>query len=90
MRPKGSPDRHGRCVRAVTEGEADRLVAGVGPRIRLIREESDVSATELAAALEINPLTVHHWEAGRRNPTLGNVYRVAAALGVRVSDVLET
>ena len=88
-RPLGSRDRHGRCVRAVPLVEAYRTVAQIGAHIRVLREEQDVSAAELAAALEIDPGTVLNWEAGRRRPTLTACVRIATALGVRLVDVVE-
>lgn len=89
-RPPGSPDRLGRATRAVPKSEPYvRYMQAVCDRIRELREEQDVSANEIAAALSIRPETVHAWEAGRRTPSIANLYRFAAALGVRVADIVE-
>lgn len=36
---------------------------------------------------EVQPSWLSHIEAGRRNPSWSTVQRIAAALGVRVSDL---
>lgn len=89
-RPPGSRDRLGRACRAVPLSEPYiRYMAAVAERIRELREEQDIAAAEIAAALSVDPLTVHAWEAGRRTPTVANLYRIAAALGVRIADIVE-
>lgn len=87
-RPYGSRDRHGHCVRSVPLVEAYRTIAAIGVRIRVIREEQDVRSSELAAALDVDPMTVANWESGRRRPTLANVIRAAVALGVQPGDLV--
>lgn len=81
----------GRATRAVPRSEPYvRYMAAVGVRIRELREEQDVSAAELAAALSIDPATVLRWERGdRTTPSIANLYRIAMALGVRVADIVE-
>ena len=89
-RPRGSRDRLGRCTRRVPISEPFvRYMREVGVRIRELREEQDVAASELAAALNVHRATVQHWESGIRTPTIANLYRISVALGVRVSDILE-
>lgn len=69
-RPKGSRDRHGRCLRAVPLAEADRAVRGFGERLRHVCDDLDVGADELAAAVGVNRGTIRHWIAGDRVPRL--------------------
>lgn len=89
-RPPGSRDRLGRACRAVPVTEPYvRYMALVGERLRELREEQDIAAAEIAAALSVDRATVLHWERGRRTPTIANLYRLAAALGVRVADIVE-
>jgi ribosome-binding protein aMBF1 (putative translation factor) len=89
-RPRGSRDRLGRASRAVHKSEPYvRYMRAVGERLRELREEQDVSASELASALSIRPETIRHWEDGSRTPNIANLYRLAAALDVRIADIVE-
>lgn len=88
-RPLGARDRRGRCVRAVPKNEARHWLDGVGEAIRHCREEQDVSALELAAAIGVCDKTIHAWERGRIRPRLLHVYSIAVALGIQLNDLLE-
>lgn len=89
-RPLGSRDRHGHAVRHVPADEPNSsFLPIVAQNIRELREENDVSASELANALDVNTATVHSWESGRCVPPLPTVYRIACALGVKPSDIVE-
>jgi DNA-binding XRE family transcriptional regulator len=82
------PDLHGRCTRAVGLAEAERWARRIGRRIRQVRHDLDVAADELAAALGVDRSFVFAWESGVRRVPLRRVYQIAAALGVRVDDLL--
>lgn len=89
-RPRGSVDRHGRALPVPSYGYARDLMASeVGVAIRQARERMNVSAEELADRLGVSVLTVHAWERRRSCPSSGNLLRVAMALGVRLSTLVE-
>lgn len=89
-RPPGSHTKYGRALRRVPLREPEvRWLAAVGERMRELREEQDIAASEVAAALDVNEITIHKWESGRNAPMLANVYRYATAIGVRPSDIVE-
>lgn len=89
-RPPGSQTRFGRALRRVPLREPEvRWLRDVGARMRELREEQDIAASEVAAALGVNDRTIHGWERGYRAPMLANVYRYAAAIGVKPSDIVE-
>ena len=48
----------------------DDILAGVGPRLRALRQQRGVSLTELSASTGISVSTLSRLEAGQRRPTL--------------------
>jgi transcriptional regulator with XRE-family HTH domain len=60
---------------------------GLGRAIRQLRTERGLSQEELGLRAEIHPTWISHLESGRNNPAWGSVRRIAAALGVRLSEL---
>lgn len=60
----------------------------VGRRLRTLRQESDVSLSELSRRSGVGKGTLSELESGRRNPTLETLYALATALGRPLSAVL--
>ena len=58
-----------------------------GPALRAIREAKGFTATEVARELEVTQGQVSNWEAGRRNPTRGNLLSLAGLLAVPVEAI---
>jgi transcriptional regulator with XRE-family HTH domain len=56
----------------------------VGQEVRRARKEAGLTQAEVAARLETSPTYVTNVEAGRLNLTLGQLTRVAAAIGADV------
>ena len=56
------------------------------------RQRAGISQAELAARLGVAPSAVSEWEAGKKDPTVSNLYRVVAACGLelRFNPVLPT
>jgi ribosome-binding protein aMBF1 (putative translation factor) len=83
------PQRTGRCLRRVPHGEGfDRWARMLGAQIQHVREEQDVPASELAAAIGVWETTIHKWERGARQPTTRRLKQIADALGVLVMDLM--
>lgn len=61
----------------------------LGQAIRKLRGERGLTQRQLADAADVNETWISHIEAGRTNPAWGTVVRIAAALGVSVSDLAE-
>jgi XRE family transcriptional regulator, regulator of sulfur utilization len=59
----------------------------LGRAIRQLRDERGLRQQELANAADMNVTAISHIERGRANPAWGTVKRIAAALGVTVSEV---
>jgi transcriptional regulator with XRE-family HTH domain len=58
----------------------------LGQAIRETRTARGLSQEEVAHGADLHPTWLSHIEAGR-NPSWGTVQRIAAALGVEVSDL---
>lgn len=67
-----------------------RQVEAIGDRIRAMREERGVSASELAAACGVDASTVRYWEQGntRRLCSIRRLVQVATALDCMLLDLM--
>ena len=61
----------------------------MGTRIRTFREARGMSQAELAKLAKITREYVNKLEAGRYDPTVGVLQRLAKALKVKVMELLE-
>lgn len=64
------------------------FAAAIGARVRALRVEREMSATELARRSGMPRQSVPRLEAGRHEPTLETVLRLAAALDVPPTAIL--
>lgn len=64
------------------------LAAGVGSRVRELREAQGMSLSELARRSKIGKGTLSELESGRRNPTLETLYALTTSLKVPLSTAL--
>jgi transcriptional regulator with XRE-family HTH domain len=60
---------------------------GLGRAIKKLRTEHGLSQEEVGLRAEIHPTWISHIESGRNNPAWGSVRRIAAALGVKLSEL---
>jgi transcriptional regulator with XRE-family HTH domain len=63
--------------------------ARFGERLRSLRSTKGISQEELAARSGLNRTYVGSVERGERNVSLLNIYKLAAALGVPPSTLLD-
>ena len=56
-------------------------------QVRMLRRERGLSQERLAARAGLTTWTINRLEAGKINPTLQTVQRVADALGVEIVDL---
>ena len=59
-----------------------------GERLRAIRENRELSQSDLARAAGMQPSAIAHFEAGRRKPSFHNVRALAKALEVSADYLL--
>ena len=62
----------------------------VGKRIKNLRESKGISQVELVGKMEgaIDPTNISRIESGRTNPTIYTLFRIADALEVKLSELL--
>lgn len=67
--------------------EKSHILKLVGKRIKDIRESKGLSQVELVGKMqgEIDPTNISRIEAGRTNPTLFTLFRLAEALEVDIT-----
>ncbi len=58
-------------------------------RLKCVRQEKGLTRTELARRSGVALSFIHSIESGHKSPTVRTLEKLAAALGVRVSDLLE-
>jgi transcriptional regulator with XRE-family HTH domain len=63
----------------------------VGSRIQKLREEKGLTQVDLVGKIqgEFDTTNVSRIESGRTNPTLYNLYRIASALDISLSELLD-
>ena len=67
---------------------ADDLGLEIGVKVKAIRAERGLSGRKLAAAAAVSQPFLSQLEAGRTSVAIATLYRIAAALKVRPSDLL--
>lgn len=67
-----------------TEGTTRR---DVGHRLRTLRRRQRRTQAEVAERLSVVADTYRHWEAGRHEPSLGDIPALASALGLSPSEL---
>jgi transcriptional regulator with XRE-family HTH domain len=60
----------------------------VGERVRAAREDAGLSQEALGAKLGVTQTAVSYWEAGKRDPGVADLLRIADALSVTASSLL--
>lgn len=69
-------------------GDIADVLAGLGPRIRMLRTERHCTLETLAAAAQISPAHLSRLETQERQPSLAVAMYLAGALGLSLSDLL--
>lgn len=67
----------------------DAQVAGLGAAVKVARKRLDLSIAELAHRAGVSLGFVSQLERGIGNPSLGTISKLAAALGLTISQLLE-
>ena len=58
-------------------------------RLREIRKSKGLSQEKLSVMSSVNRVSISKYETGRTRPRLDSLEKICAALGVKVSDVVE-
>jgi len=70
------------------ENGLDEVLAAVGPRLRWVRNQRDVTLTELAAATGISKSTLSRLESGQRKPSLELLLPIAQAHQIPLDELV--
>lgn len=70
------------------DAQADKIVEGVTRRLRGAREAQGMSMNQLGSLSGLDQVTISRIEKGERSPTLRSLVKIAAALGVTLSELL--
>jgi len=73
---------------ASVDEELGSVLATVGPRLRALRQQRDMTLTALAEATGISVSTLSRLESGQRRPTLELLLPLARAYGVQLDDLV--
>jgi len=65
--------------------EAERL----GKNLKRIRKAKDISQGEISRILEVDKGFISNIEAGKTNPTLATITKLARAIGVSVGELMK-
>jgi len=65
--------------------EAERL----GKNLKRIRQAKDISQGEISRILEVDKGFISNIEAGKTNPTLTTITKIAKAVGVSVGELMK-
>lgn len=61
----------------------------LGNKIKQLRENKDISQTELGNLCDIERSNMNRIEAGNTNPTAFTLYKIAQNLGVSLSEITD-
>lgn len=63
-------------------------VPGLAEKLKVARKTADMSQAEAGEASGVHPISIAQFETGTRTPTLATLYKLAAAYGVNVCELL--
>ena len=69
--------------------EGDRPQVIVGKRISVLRKQLKLTQAALASTAGMEESALQRIEAGRTNPTIKTLYKVAVALNVDIKELFE-
>jgi transcriptional regulator with XRE-family HTH domain len=72
----------------VATSEIDAVLSEVGPRLKQLRNQRDVTLTELAAATGISKSTLSRLESGQRKPSLELLLPIAQAHRIPLDELV--
>jgi len=70
------------------DDDLDAVLGAVGPRLRALRRQRDVTLAALADATGISVSTLSRLESGQRRPTLELLLPLARAHGVQIDELV--
>jgi transcriptional regulator with XRE-family HTH domain len=74
-------------ARPLRRSDAEDVQSDVGRRLRLRREERDLSLRELARRLGISPSAISQIETGKSRPSVSTLYAIVTELGMSLDEL---
>lgn len=65
------------------------FLTAFGKRLAELRKSRGMTQEQLAEATDLHRTYIGFIEQGKRDPTIGNVYKLAKALSVGLNDIFE-
>jgi len=69
--------------------DKDKILKHIGNNIKNIRESKGISQQKLAADCNFEKSNMSRIEAGKTNPTIYTLYKIAIALEVGIESIVE-
>lgn len=69
--------------------EQQKFLNNFGKRMSEIRRKKGVTQEQLANIVELHRTYIGFIEQGKRNPSIGNVYKIANALDIALKDLFK-
>lgn len=66
-----------------------KLQEAIGKKIKLIRESKKIAQQDLAAKCNFEKSNMARLEAGKTNPTIYTLYKIAESLDVTLTDIVD-
>ena len=63
------------------------MTSSFGRRLALVRKQKGMTQEGLAELVEVHRTYIGFIEQGKRNPSIGNIYKIATALKVPVKSL---
>ena len=79
----------GSTAGSLAKVEISDVLAGIGPRLRRIRTQRDITLTQLAEVTGISKSTLSRLESGQRKPSLELLLPVAKAHGIPLDEIVD-
>ncbi len=76
-------------ARTQLPGRWGEIVAGIGPKIRLLRQQRNLSLQQLAERSGVSPAAIHKIERNGMVPTIATLMKLAGALNRSVGYLVE-
>jgi len=70
--------------------DKDDFLKQLGHNIKTIRESKGISQQQLAAECNFEKSNMSRIEAGRTNPTIFTLYKIALALNISLEEIITT
>lgn len=71
------------------DDDLGQALDAVGPRLRALRNEREITLTDLSAATGVSVSTLSRLESGARRPTLELLFPLAKAYGVTLDELVD-